>query len=93
MPASTFSGSVTSIATKMARPPALSIRRTVSLPAAWSSSATATPAPSAANRIAASRPIPPPAPVISAIFPFKRAMTTSLPFRGQYGIIRKSRTL
>src|SRR5207249_4168422 len=63
----------TSPTTASASPPAASIRLTVSFAAFASMSATTTLAPSAAKSCAASRPIPMPAPVMSAVFPLSRS--------------------
>src|SRR5438552_2196837 len=54
---------------KIARPPRDAISDAASLPPASSRSASASFAPSCANRIAASRPKPDPAPVTNATFP------------------------
>ncbi len=67
--ASSERGSVTSVRTNIAVPPASWIMPTVSLPPASSMSATTTDAPSAANASAVARPIPEPAPVTTATFP------------------------
>src|SRR5271168_813133 len=63
------SSRVTSDLTKTARPPALSIRLTVSAPPASSRSATTIAAPSFARRSAVARPIPDEPPVMTPAFP------------------------
>ncbi len=68
--ASTMAGSVTSVCTK--RPPTW---RAAALPARSSMSAQTTLAPSAASLRAAARPIPLPAPVITAVRPTRRRQT------------------
>src|SRR6202050_2354315 len=60
---------VTSALTNVARPPALSVCFAVSAPPAVSTSATTIEAPSCARRIEVARPIPDPAPVMTATFP------------------------
>src|SRR6266542_2044467 len=63
---------------KRALPPAASICSTVSRPPASATSATTTLAPSRAKRSAASRPMPLPAPVISATLSLRRIVLASL---------------
>src|ERR1700730_3488401 len=63
------SASVTSTRIAAARPPALSIIRTVSRAPASLRSAASTEAPSAARRTAVARPIPDPPPVMTAVLP------------------------
>src|SRR5437660_2763046 len=65
----TLSSSVTSVRTKRAPAPA---SRAVASPSAASSSATTTLAPSATNSLADARPMPEPAPVITATLPARR---------------------
>ena len=65
----TLSSSVTSVATKRASAPA---SRALASPSVASSSATTTLAPSATNSLADARPMPEPAPVITATLPARR---------------------
>ncbi len=76
--ASTWPSSDTSTVTGVAEPPASTISATAD--SAWSAttSAATTWAPSAAKRAAATRPIPLPAPVITATLPSSRAISVSL---------------
>ena len=67
--ASTWLASDTSVWTNRPRPPICSIRATVSRPPSSEMSATVTAAPSLANSRAVARPMPEPAPVISATLP------------------------
>src|ERR1035437_760090 len=69
---------LTSTLTKVASPPAFRTRSTVSAPAASLNSATTIRAPSPANSRAATRPIPPPPPVMIATLSFSRTDGTSL---------------
>src|ERR1700726_439884 len=69
----TLVGSLTSTSTKAARLHSAAVRA----PAVPSVSATTTEAPSSANSIAASRPMPPAAPVITAILPSRRPICAS----------------
>ena len=73
----TLGSSETSVCTKSARPPAFLICSWASRPVASSRSAITTAAPSSANNSAVARPIPAPAPVMTATFPFKRFMAGS----------------
>src|SRR5437773_5893509 len=72
--ASTLAGSVTSTSWKNASRHSAAVRS----PFSRSTSATQTLAPSSEKRIAASRPIPPAAPVIAAIFPSRRPIAPTL---------------
>ena len=65
----TLSSSVTSVRTKRASAPA---SRALASPSVASISATTTLAPSATNSLAAARPMPEPAPVITATLPSRR---------------------
>jgi hypothetical protein len=65
----TSSSREVSVRKKLALPPVASISPTTAFPVSSFSSATSTLAPSAANSRAMARPIPEPAPVISAAFP------------------------
>src|SRR6266508_5267633 len=76
--ARTSSARDTSAWTKRALPPADPICSTVSRPPASATSATTTLAPSLAKRSAASRPMPLPAPVISATLSLRRIVLASL---------------
>src|SRR6266508_5275954 len=76
--ARTSSARDTSAWTKRALPPADPICSTVSRPPASATSATTTLAPSRAKRSAASRPMPLPAPVISATLSLRRIVLASL---------------
>ncbi len=75
----TLHSSATSVLTKSARPPAFWIVPAVSRPVASSRSAITTAAPSSAKSSAVARPIPAPAPVITATFPASRFMARSSP--------------
>ena len=72
--------SETSARAKMARPPVSAIMAAVSEPAQSSMSTAATAAPSRAKRSAVWRPIPLPAPVISADFPASLMRNARLSF-------------
>src|SRR5229473_304076 len=74
----TLSSSVTSVRTKRAPAPA---SRALASPSVSSISATTTLAPSATNILAAARPMPEPAPVITATLPARRFICPSLVFQ------------
>src|SRR5262245_31234595 len=74
----TLSSSVTSVCTKRAPSPA---SRALASPSVLSISATTTLAPSATNSLADARPMPEPAPVITATLPARRFICSSPPGR------------
>src|ERR1044071_9460847 len=77
----TSASTATSPVTAMAWPPAAVTDCAVSRPAFSSMSAMTTRAPSSANRNAAARPMPIPAPVMKATLPSRRPGMPSDPFR------------
>src|SRR5664280_2471695 len=79
--ASTCASSDTSTVTAVAAPPAATISVVTDSASAATTSATTTLAPSAAKRIAVTRPMPLPAPVITATLPSSRPIDFSVAFR------------
>src|SRR5674476_1460716 len=78
--ASTCASSDTSTVTAVAAPPAATISVVTDSALSGTTSATTTLAPSVAKRIAATRPMPLPAPVITATLPSSRPIDASVAF-------------